>query len=156
MRAIRFVLAQVSMAAAVIGIHAATLVAPAAASAAIDEFEPALVTPMSWTYQTYDRNAPNAAGYGGPGVSHLRLDGHAGDYRITIVAPGLATCFAAPLKATVRQSATALVITTEPRLPDCEEVRFVVAIDGSGGRREVRRAGQWRWDRLERGLRLQK
>jgi hypothetical protein len=155
-----FVLAQVVVAAAAISARAeAPITAPASAaesSPVEEQSEPALATPMSWTYQTYDSNAANAAGYGGPGVSYLRLDGQAGDYRITIVAPGLATCFAAPLRATVRQTASVLVITTQPRLPGCDEVRFVIANDGTGGRREVRRAGQWRWDRLERGMTLRK
>lgn len=112
----------------------------------------AIGTPRSWTYQTYDRNAANAAGYGGPGVSHIRLDGREGDYRITIVAPGLATCYAAPLKAAVEQTATTLVITAEPRIPGCEAVRFVIKADGTGGRRETRVGSRWRWDRLDRGL----
>lgn len=109
-------------------------------------------TPRSWTYQTYDRNAANAAGYGGPGVSHVRLEGQEGDYRFTIIAPGLATCYAAPLAAAVTQTASAIIITTVPRIPGCEEVRFVIKADGSGGRRERRVGTNWRWDRLDRGL----
>lgn len=112
----------------------------------------AISTPRSWTYQTYDRNAANAAGYGGPGTSHIRLDGSEGDYRITIVAPGLATCYAAPLKATVERTATTLIITAEPRIPGCDAVRFVIKADGTGGRRETRVGTSWRWDRPDRGL----
>lgn len=70
----------------------------------------AIKLPRSWNYQTYDSNAPNAAGYGAPGVSRITLAGREGDYQLLMIAPGLATCYAAPLKATTEQTETTLTI----------------------------------------------
>ena len=99
----------------------------------------------SWNYQSYNRNGPAAPGY-------LTLDAKDGESRIKIVAPGLGTCYETDLNASVERTDQTIVITVAPRFPSCEEIRFVIKTDGTGGTRQVKRGEAWVNDRTERVL----
>lgn len=60
------------------------------------------------------------------------------------------------LKADVAKTAAHTTITVEPAMFGCEEIRFVIKNDGTGGVRQVRRGGEWVDDGVDRGLTLRK
>ncbi len=103
-------------------------------------------TAQSWTYQSYrtDRS-PEAPGY----ITLEEKDG-AGIFRI--YAGRLNTCYQTELKATVTKTDATTIITIVPRLTGCEEVRFVIRNDGTGGQRELKTGVDWVWDGLDRRL----
>lgn len=60
------------------------------------------------------------------------------------------------LNAQVHKTAELTTITVEPALPGCEEIRFLIKNDGTGGKRQERRGDDWIDDGFERGLTLRR
>lgn len=56
------------------------------------------------------------------------------------------------LKAAVAKTAEHTSITVESAMIGCEEIRFVIKNDGTGGVRQERRGGEWVDDGVDRGL----
>ena len=52
----------------------------------------------------------------------------------------------------VAKTEASLIITVEPRMLGCEEIRFVIRNDGSGGQREVKKGEAWVWDGFKQVL----
>jgi len=103
----------------------------------------------SWDYQTYNRSGPAAPGY-------VTLEDKEGQSRITIVAPQMDLCYQGYLKATVDRTDQTIVITVAPKLSGCDEIRFVIKTDGTGGTRQVKRGEQWVQDGVNRLLTIRK
>jgi len=101
---------------------------------------------QTWNYQSYNNGGiPQAPGY-------ITLEGKGDASSLRMFAGTLNNCYNRELKASVTQSDGVTIITPVPALVGCEEVRFVIKNDGTGGRREVKRASDWVWDGLERRL----
>ena len=60
------------------------------------------------------------------------------------------------LKAHVSKTEDLTTITVEPALLGCDEIRFVIKNDGTGGKRQVKQGGEWVDDGFDRGLTLRK
>ena len=73
-----------------------------------------------------------------------------------MTAGNLNRCYQGDLSAVVSRTEAETIITIEPKLTGCEEIRFIIKNDGSGGRREVKNASDWVWDGAKRGLTLRK
>lgn len=99
---------------------------------------------QTWFYQSYAKAGPTVPGY-------IALREEAGKSVLTMVVQGLNKCLQGALDSTVVVGATTTIITIGPR-PGCEEVRFVIKNDGTGGQREIRTKGEWGWDGTNRGL----
>ena len=68
----------------------------------------------------------------------------------------MASCWRGDLVANVEKNDEVTLVTLVPRLTGCEELRFVLKNDGSGGQRQGRQGDQWVWDGVDRGLKLVK
>jgi len=69
----------------------------------------------------------------------------------------LNNCYARQaLRAHVTKTGEVTTITAEPALIGCEEIRFVIKNDGTGGRRQTKKGGEWADDGFDRGLTLRK
>lgn len=103
---------------------------------------------QEWNYLAYNSEGKVS------GTGSLKLaEGAPGQFKATLIAPAMNVCYRSELAAKVTAEGDQQVITVEPRMRDCPEIRFVVKADGSGGKREVKQAdGTWKWDDLERGL----
>lgn len=78
-----------------------------------------------------------------------------GQHRVHLLIPGggLDECARAETGARVEQQPEEIVIYMLPRMPGCQEVRFVLKADGTGGRAERKQAdGSWQHDGREREL----
>jgi hypothetical protein len=105
---------------------------------------------QTWEYRSsLPDGRPSAPGY-------VTLDETSGKPVFRMVAGRLNTCLTGDLDATITRTETTTIITVVPRLRGCEETRFVIKNDGTGGRREVKGGSEWVWDGLERGLTLRK
>ncbi len=60
------------------------------------------------------------------------------------------------LKAQVTKTGDVTTITVEPALIGCEEIRFLIKNDGTGGSRQIKTGGEWVDDGFDRGLTLRK
>ncbi len=65
-------------------------------------------------------------------------------------------CFSSELEATVERTEKSIKIEAKPLFNGCEEIRFVIAADGSGGKRYSKNGDKWIWDGFDRGLTLNK
>lgn len=99
---------------------------------------PTLLGAQTWNYVSVGpdgRTSPAS-------ISLTEKDG-AATFQMT--APQLNACWRGPLKAMVERTATTIIITPEPPLRDCEQVRFVIKADGTGGQRQSRRDADADW-----------
>ena len=106
---------------------------------------------QSWNYLT---TTTSMTGSRVPGYVTLETQGNKSIFRMS--AGNLNRCYQGDLSAVVSRTEAETIITIEPKLTGCEEIRFVIKNDGSGGRREVKNASDWVWDGAERGLTLRK
>lgn len=102
---------------------------------------------QTWNYRTYDfvPTSPSETGY-------IVLKRSGDEYTFQMIAPGLAPCYAASLRAAVDVTETNTIVTPEPRHSHCEKFRFVIKNDGTGGVRQNWNGTAWRTDRRERLL----
>ena len=64
----------------------------------------------------------------------------------------MSRCSKVDLKATVEQSESTIIITPIPRVMGCDEVRYIIKADGTGGIREVKNGDNWVPDGIDRKL----
>lgn len=112
---------------------------------------PALSVAQTWNYTSYGPD-------GKPGPATIKLTEKDGVASFQMTAPQLSACWKSQLKAAVERTPTTITITPEPPLPDCEQVRFLIKADGTGGTRQSRRdaSAQWIDEGRDRKLTLAK
>ena len=129
-----------------------------AAFTALTHLVAANATAQTWTYQSY------ATGQGGGTYSnkdrlapgYVTLEDNGGRAVFKMSAGNLNKCYQGELDAVVTKTEATTIIATVPRLRGCEEIRFVIRNDGTGGQREIKKGENWVWDGLDRGLTLRK
>lgn len=100
----------------------------------------------SWNYQSYSKGVPSAPGY-------VTLDEKGGEATFTMFAGNLDKCLSRELKATVERTESTITITTAPLMMGCEEYRFVIKADGTGGTRAHKTGnGEWELDKTDRKM----
>ncbi len=110
---------------------------------------------QSWEYQTYyGQQTRSARGTpGGPAaLGYITVEDRGGKAIFRMVGGNLDICYNRELDATVVKTEATTTITIVPGLQGCEEVRFVIRNDGTGGRREIKQKSDWVWDSLDRRL----
>ena len=117
-------------------------------------FALAMVCVSSAYAQTWEYRAYNSVGMSG--IGYVTLEEQDGKSKFRFFSGSLNTCFQGPLDANTTKTEATLTITLVPRLQGCEEVRFVLKNDGTGGQREVKGGTEWVWDQRDRGLSLKK
>ncbi len=108
---------------------------------------PTLSVAQTWNYASV---GPNNTTWSGS-ITLTEKDG-AATFKMT--APQLNPCWKSQLKAAVERTPTTITITPEPPLRDCEQVRFVIKADGTGGKRQSRRDASSEWADEDRDRKL--
>lgn len=103
----------------------------------------------SWNYQSYNQGGPAAPGY-------ITLEEEKGEGRLTFFSGQMDVCYRGELKASVDRTDQTIVITIVPKFADCEQVRFVIKTDGTGGTRQTKKGEDWVPDRVQRLLTIRK
>ncbi len=104
---------------------------------------------QNWDYQSFNSSGPS-----NKVVFYLEKDGE--KYFVGFRATNMNRCLHGQQPATVVESAEFLVISKKPIIFGCDELRYTIKKDGSGGKVEKLVNGVWEWDGLERGLTLAK
>jgi hypothetical protein len=112
---------------------------------------PIYASAQTWNYQS---NLIIDGRISAPG--HITLENRDGRNVLIMAAGNLNICYQGLLDVEVTRSEATTTIAIPPKLIGCEEVRFVIKNDGTGGRRETKRGANWAWDRFERNLTLRK
>jgi hypothetical protein len=110
---------------------------------------PTLVWAQTWNYVSVGPDGKESP-------ASIKLTEKDGAATFQMHAPQLNACWKVQLKATVERTATTIIITPEPPLRDCEQVRFVIKADGTGGHRQSRRdaGAEWVTEARDRKLTL--
>ena len=109
--------------------------------------------------QTWNYKSSTTARGGGRsvyGVGYVTLKENAGKAVVEIAAGSMSICWRGELDATVTKTEATTTIAIPPRLTGCEEIRFVLKNDGTGGQREIKTGADWVADSLDRDLTLRK
>ncbi|CAN5907373.1 hypothetical protein BH11PSE13_BH11PSE13_32940 [soil metagenome] len=73
-----------------------------------------------------------------------------------MVAGGTDACLRGDIPATVTKTDAVTTVELQPAMSGCEQIRYVIKIDGSGGDREVKQGEKWVRDTWDHGLTLKK
>jgi hypothetical protein len=108
-------------------------------------------TKTEWNYQSYDirTNLAVAPGY-------ITLDEAEAGATLKIFVPNMIKCFQQTRDATVERTEKTITITTTPAIDGCDQIRFVLNADGTGGTRQTRVNEKWIIDKRDRVLTLRK
>ncbi len=79
-----------------------------------------------------------------------------GNATFVIQASNLDSCYSGVLKAKVERTDKAITIELPPKVFGCEEVKFVIKADGTGGQRFDKIGENWVLDNTNRILTLRK
>jgi hypothetical protein len=104
-------------------------------------------TKTEWNYQSYNVNSGEISAPG-----YLTLEESEKGSTLKIFVPGLVTCFSRTLDAVVSRTDQFITITTIPAIHGCEQNRFVLKVDGTGGTRQTKVNDKWIRDKKERLL----
>ncbi len=73
-----------------------------------------------------------------------------------MVAGGTDACLRGDIPATVTKTDATTTVELQPAMAGCEQIRYVIKNDGSGGDREVKQSEKWVRDPWDHGLTLKK
>jgi hypothetical protein len=106
-------------------------------------------TKTEWVYQSYNvvTEAMDAPGY-------ITLEESESGSTLKIFVPSLVKCFQQKHDATVERTDKTITITTTPPIFGCDQNRFILKADGTGGKRQTKVNDKWITDKRERVLTL--
>lgn len=110
---------------------------------------------QSWEYQAYQSRTSNSSGAAAgdrTALGYITVEDKGRKAVFRMVAGRLDSCYSRDIDATVIKTEATTTITLVPSLRGCEEVRFVIKNDGTGGQRETKKGSDWVWDGFDRGL----
>jgi hypothetical protein len=107
---------------------------------------------QSWEYLSFNAGGFGKRGTGPTATGYVALEEVNGKATFRFVVSGLGACYQTALDAAVTKTGTTTTITLVPAMQGCDQVRFVISNDGTGGRREVKQGADWVWDGFDRGL----
>lgn len=100
----------------------------------------------SWNYQSYDSTGQKSS------IGYITVAEDNGEASFKMFAAYLNNCYKATLKATVERTSEAVIVHVPPRYAGCDDIRFVLKPDGTGGKRQVLNGDSWVDDGLDRVL----
>lgn len=110
------------------------------------------VDAQTWNYQ----GAQHIDAFGPAVMGQISLEEVGGEYRFRMQHLNADPCYRSPMKASVERAPSTITITPAPLVRGCDQVRFVLNTDGTGGFREFLSDGQWRREEANRVLTLRK
>jgi hypothetical protein len=108
---------------------------------------------QSWEYKSYKKG-----GHGGQYdkeryiMGTVSLEERDGKAVFRLAAGATDACLRGEIPAVVTRSDATTTIELQQTLAGCEQIRYVIRNDGSGGNRETKRGDNWVGDRFDHGL----
>lgn len=108
---------------------------------------------QSWDYKSYRRDKTSGQ-YDKDRflTATIKLEEKDGAATFQMISPGLDVCYRRPLPATVEKTAETTTITVTQPVSGCEEFRYIIRNDGSGGIKETKRGERWAKSPFDHGL----
>ena len=121
-----------------------------------------LLTGLLWTTaaaaQTWEYKSYKKGGQGGQydknvfTMGTIAVEERDGKSYFRMIAGGLDVCYRGPLPATVTKTDETTTIEVSQPVSGCEQFRYVIRNDGSGGHKELRRGENWAKSSWDHGL----
>ena len=108
---------------------------------------------QTWEYKSYKKD-----GKGGTynkdrfTVGTISVEEKDGKASFRMVAGGVDACLRGAVPAVVTRTAETTLIELQQTMAGCDEIRYLIRNDGSGGEREVKRGDRWAKDGFDHGL----
>jgi hypothetical protein len=104
-------------------------------------------TTTEWNYMSYNVNSGAIADPG-----YLSLEESDKGATLKIFVPTLVKCFSQTLDAVVQRTDKSITITTTAAIHGCDQNRFILKVDGTGGIRQTKVNDKWVTDKRDRLL----
>jgi hypothetical protein len=119
----------------------------------------AAVCAQTWDYRSYKKGKSSMGNQYDKGNyvdGTITLEEKDGKGVMRLTAGSVDICLRGELAVAVEKTGETTIITVPPPVTGCEEIRYVIKNDGSGGTRQVKRGDAWVNDRFEHLLTLKK
>ncbi len=109
---------------------------------------------QTWEYKSFKRDrATKQYSKDNFVAGTISVEEKNGEHFFRMTAGELDVCYRGALPVTVERGAGTIVITARQPVPGCEDFRYRIREDGSGGIKEVRQSdGEWRRSPFNHGL----
>jgi hypothetical protein len=108
---------------------------------------------QTWEYKSYKKDGPG--GQYDPNryvTGTISVEEKDGKHWFRMVAGAVDVCYRGALPVMVAKTDATTTIEVEQAVSGCEEFRYVINNDGSGGIKEIRRGERWAKSRFDHGL----
>jgi len=108
-----------------------------------------------WEYKSYKRDPQTKQYHKDSFVTGtISVEQKEGEAYFRMIAGGVDVCYRGAIPVTVERGAGTVVITSKQPVSGCEDFRYRIREDGSGGTKEVKQpGGEWRNSPFDHGLR---
>ncbi len=112
------------------------------------------VQAQTWEYKSYkrDRNAGGQYNKDNFVAGTISVEEKDGKASFRMVAGNLDICYRGALPVTLTKTDVVTLIEVQQAVSGCEEFRYTIRNDGSGGFKEVRQGERWVKSRFDHGL----
>ena len=110
---------------------------------------------QAWEYKSYKRDrATNQYNKENFVTGTITVEEKGGESHFRMIAGGVDVCYRGAIPVNVEHGAGTTVVTSKQPVTGCEDFRYRIRDDGSGGTKEVRQpGGEWRNSPFDHGLR---
>ncbi|MDP1691251.1 MAG: hypothetical protein Q8L49_04735 [Burkholderiaceae bacterium] len=108
-----------------------------------------------WDYKSYKRD-PQTKRYSKDNfvTGTISVEEKGGESHFRMIAGGVDVCYRGAIPVTVERGAGTIVITSKQPMTGCEDFRYRIREDGSGGTKEIKEpGGEWRNSTFDHSLR---
>ena len=106
----------------------------------------------SWEYKSYKKDGYGQYSKDNFTVGKISIAEKEGQASFRMIAGRLDVCYNNELPAVVTRTADETLIEVTKVVPGCEEFRYTIKNDGSGGFKETKVGERWRKSRFDHGL----
>ena len=107
---------------------------------------------QSWEYKSYKKSATGQYDKSVFTTGAISVEQRDGQSYFRMIAGAVDVCYRGALPASVTKTDDTTTIEVTQPITGCEEFRYVIRNDGSGGYKEVRRGERWARSTFDHGL----
>jgi len=112
----------------------------------------AIAQATAWDYKSYRKSKGGGYDKDEFRIARIAVTEKDGQAWFRMTAPNLGVCYGGDLPATVTRTAETTLIEVTRVVPGCEEFRYTIQNDGSGGMKETKMGERWVKSRFDHGL----
>ena len=112
----------------------------------------ALAQATAWDYKSYRKSKGGGYDKDNFVVAKIAVTEKDGQTWFRMMAPNQSVCYGNDLPATITRTPETTLIEVSRVIPGCEEFRYTIQNDGSGGMKETKTGERWVKSRFDHGL----